>query len=71
MPVTFNVLANDKDLDGGVLSILEFTQPADGVVALNPDGTFSYTRLTKGRRSFTYTISDGQGGWVTGKVIVK
>ncbi|NJO18473.1 MAG: tandem-95 repeat protein [Thioploca sp.] len=57
------VLANDNDGgDGGLLTIESYTQPNNGTVTLNPDGSFTYTPAANfsGTDSFTYTISDGQ-----------
>ncbi len=58
---TFDVLANDSDIDGDVLSVESFTQPANGVVVQNPDGTFTYTPAAdyNGNDTFTYTVTDG------------
>jgi uncharacterized delta-60 repeat protein len=61
-PVTIDVLANDEDPDGDPLSIVDVTQPAGGVVVINPDGTLTYTpgQNFSGTDEFTYTISDGE-----------
>ena len=61
---TGNVLANDSDVDGDVVSLSDFTQPSHGTVAYNNDGTFTYTPEAdyNGSDSFTYTIADGNGG---------
>jgi VCBS repeat-containing protein/CshA-type fibril repeat protein len=71
-PVTFSVLGNDSDPDGDPLSITSYTQPANGTVVLNPDGTFTYTPPPgfSGATSFTYTIDDGNGGTDTATVNV-
>jgi len=55
------VLANDTDLDGGSLSVAGYTQPAGGFVALNADGSFTYTPAPNSSAidSFTYKASDG------------
>ena len=42
--VTINVLANDTDLDDDVLSVVSFTQGAEGSVVLNADDTLTYIR---------------------------
>jgi hypothetical protein len=56
-------LANDTDVDGDVLSVDSFTQPANGVVVDNGDDTLTYTPDAdwNGTDSFTYTVSDGAG----------
>jgi hypothetical protein len=63
-PVTFAVLANDGDPDGDPLIVTSVTSGANGKVAINADGTLTYYPATgfAGTDSFTYTVSDGQGG---------
>lgn len=58
---TPNVLANDTDWDGDALSVTGFTQPTNGSVVSNGDGTFTFTPNANftGTDSFTYTITDG------------
>ncbi|MEX0330624.1 MAG: tandem-95 repeat protein [Puniceicoccaceae bacterium] len=58
---TGNVLTNDTDPEGDTISILEFTQAANGSVVDNGDGTFTYTSdpSFSGEDSFTYRITDG------------
>jgi len=70
-PVTIPVLANDSDVDGGVLSITEVTQPLNGT-AVNQIDEVSYTPQPgfTGTDSFSYTITDGQGGFATAPVTV-
>ena len=60
VPVTIDVLANDSDPDGDILSVASVTQGVKGVVVVNGDGTLTYTpqKSFKGD-SFTYVISDG------------
>jgi uncharacterized repeat protein (TIGR01451 family) len=71
-PVTVNVLANDSDADGDSLTVSAVTQPANGSVVNNNDGTVTYTPDTGfvGQDSFTYTLSDGKGGSDTATVTV-
>jgi hypothetical protein len=79
MPVKINVLANDTDPDGDKLTITNITNgtngktsidtkgttsPTDDVVVYTPDPGFS------GTDKFTYTISDGMGGFDTATVKV-
>ncbi len=56
-----DALANDLDGDGDALSVHDFTQPENGEVSLNDDGTFSYrpTKDFSGTDEFSYTVSDG------------
>ena len=69
--VVIQVLPNDSDPDGDPLEVVSFTQPELGTVSQNIDGTFTYDPngqfdgLAVGEsatETFTYTISDGQGG---------
>jgi hypothetical protein len=54
--VTGNVLRNDA----GATAVVRNTDPSDGSVAVNADGTFTYTPKAgfKGTDTFTYTASD-------------
>src|SRR5262249_46255745 len=56
------VLANDTDPSGGTLTVVSNTQPANGSVTMNSDGSFTYTpnQDFAGTDTFTYTISNGQ-----------
>jgi len=58
-----NVLANDSDPDGGVLSVIS-ASAANGSVTINSDGTLNYEPNDDyyGTDTVSYTISDGQGG---------
>ena len=70
--VVIDVLANDTDVDGDELSVLSVEQPDNGTVTINADGTVTYTPDTgfQGTDSFTYVVSDGQGGTDTATVTV-
>ena len=67
--VEIAVLGNDTDANGDVLSIASFTQPANGTVVKDNQGTSStaddalvYTpksSFTSGTDTFSYTASDG------------
>lgn len=65
VPTTIPVLDNDTDPNGDLLTIKKFTQPANGTVVLNPDGTFTYTPNAdfNGTDTFTYTVSDEASAW--------
>ena len=60
--VDIDVLSNDTDPDGDPLSVTNLTDPANGSVALNTDGTVQYTPDAEfsGIDTFTYTAFDGQ-----------
>jgi VCBS repeat-containing protein len=55
------VLANDGDPDGNQLSAAVSSGPSHGTVALNADGSFTYTPAANynGSDSFSYRASDG------------
>ncbi|WP_042343177.1 Ig-like domain-containing protein, partial [Capnocytophaga canis] len=59
--VLISVLSNDFDPEGDTFSVTKHTNPSHGTVALNADGTFTYTPTTDfvGEDEFTYTICDG------------
>jgi len=61
--VTIAVLTNDGDVDGDNLTIASITQPAHGIATIK-NNTLVYTPTMNftGVDSFTYTVSDGQGG---------
>ena len=71
-PVTVAVLTNDSDPDGDALSVIGTTDPANGSITVNADGTITYTPDAdfSGEDSFTYTISDGNGGEDTATVTI-
>jgi VCBS repeat-containing protein len=56
-----NVLGNDTDANGDALTATLLVQATNGVVVLNPDGSFTYTPDANfnGADSFTYRASDG------------
>ena len=55
------VLENDADIDSDILSATMDTNPQHGALALNADGSFTYTPEAGylGSDSFTYLASDG------------
>src|SRR5262245_19935850 len=71
-PVTINVLANDFDFDGDPLTVSAVTQGANGSVVINPNNTVTYSPAPNfaGNDQFTYTCSDGHGGFATASVLV-
>jgi len=64
------VLANDNDIDGDALIASLATGAGGGNATLNRDGSFTYTPDVgyAGTDSFTYDISDGNGGADTATV---
>src|SRR6185503_20251982 len=67
------VLANDTDAEGDPLRAVLWVQPSHGTVALNPDGSFTYTPAAyyRGGVQFLYRAHDGTAdGAVTPVVVV-
>jgi|GEM_PF-649418 len=64
-PTTFNVLANDSDVDGNLLpgSVSVLSSPSNGALADNGNGSFTYTPAAdfSGVDSFTYEVCDSDG----------
>jgi VCBS repeat-containing protein len=62
LTASMGVLANDADADGDELAAALVTGPSHGSLALNPDGTFTYTPAAdfNGTDTFTYKANDGQ-----------
>ncbi|MCU7878914.1 MAG: retention module-containing protein [Candidatus Thiodiazotropha sp. (ex Lucinoma borealis)] len=71
-PVSITVLGNDYDPECDPLSVTSHTQPANGTLVQNANGSFQYTPNVGffGMDIFTYTISDGNGGTDTATVTV-
>ncbi|WP_222615311.1 Ig-like domain-containing protein [Persicimonas caeni] len=71
-PVTLSPLDNDSDPEGDTLSVTATNTPAHGAVTINADNTITYTPNADfaGTDSFTYTVSDGNGGTDTAQVDV-
>ncbi|QSJ16083.1 FG-GAP repeat protein [Nostoc sp. UHCC 0702] len=71
-----NILRGYTDIDGDTLTISDFTNPSNGTLTFNDNSTpdnasddfFIYTPNANynGTDSFTFTVSDGNGGSVTG-----
>jgi hypothetical protein len=58
------VLANDSDPDGDPLDVTGVSNPPHGNASVNPDDTIHYQPDVNynGADSFSYTVSDGNGG---------
>ena len=79
-PITIDVLANDADADGDSIQLTDFSQPANGTVSRDDNGTpvdlrddrLIYTPQEDftGTDSFTYRILDSNGGTATATVNV-
>ncbi len=69
--ITGNVLANDTDPNAGdMLTVIGNTDPSNGTVTIDANGDYTYTPDAdyNGPDSFTYTVSDGNGGTDTATV---
>ncbi len=70
-PLTFTVgdlLANDSDADGDAVTLVSISDPSSGsFVREGNQITFTPEHNFDGRVNFTYTISDGRGGFATGR----
>ena len=55
------VLANDRDVENDVLTAIKITEPVNGSLTLNADGSFEYlpSENFSGQDSFTYKVNDG------------
>ncbi len=64
------LLANDSDANGDALSITAVGSASNGTVTLDGNGDVIFTAKAgyTGSASFTYTISDGNGGFDTATV---
>ena len=67
------LLGNDSDPGGDPLSLVSVTQPQHGALTPNADGSYTYVPAADffGTDSFTYEISDGQGGTSSATVTVE
>lgn len=71
LSVIVDVLANDTDLDNDVLAVDNVSQPAMGSVVNNGvNVTYMPAPDFHGVDSFSYTVSDGEGGTATAAVTV-
>lgn len=72
-PVTIAVRSNDTDADGDSLTVTGVSQGAQGSVvidAITGNPVYAPNSGFSGNDSFTYTISDGNGGSATASVTV-
>ena len=74
VPITIDVLGNDSTSSTSPLNISGFTQGANGAVSQGPNGSLIYNPTGDTAcgvdDTFTYTVSDGNGGFDTASVIV-
>lgn len=71
-PVQFDVLDNDTDVDDDQLFVSSASNGTNGQVTINADGSITYTPNAgfAGEDTFTYDVSDGNGGTDTATVTV-
>jgi hypothetical protein len=71
-PITMDVLSNDSDPDGDLLSVASVTQPSAGSATITAGNFVTYAPAANfnGSDLFTYTASDGRGGRSTATVTV-
>ncbi len=71
VPVTIDVLGNDSDPAGNPLTVTG-ASAGNGTVAINDDGSITYTPGAdfNGTDEITYTVSNGQGGTTSSTVTV-
>ncbi len=72
VPVVIDVLANDSDVEGGLLTVTA-ASAGNGAVTIDPvTGALTYTPNANfnGSDTISYTVSDGNGGTSIGTVIV-
>jgi len=71
-PASIAVLANDSDPDGDTLTIDSITQPAHGTATINGVAIdYVPAQDYSGTDSYTYTVSDGNGGSATATVNIE
>jgi len=71
-PVSGNVLTNDSDPEGDPLTASLLGEPKNGDVTVSPNGDYTYTPNPdfNGSDSFTYEVSDDNGGTDIGSVFI-
>ncbi len=72
-PVTVNVMPNDSDPDGHVISVIGFTtDPSVGTLVFNGTSSFTFTPAASfsGRAVLTYTLQDELGGQAEGQIVI-
>lgn len=70
--INSNVLDNDSDVEGETLSVSLVSDVSNGILTLNPDGSFTYTPDTNfnGVDTFVYEVDDGNGATAQATVTI-
>ena len=69
--IQINLLANDSDVEGDTLTVISVSNGSNGsVTQVGGIATYQPNQDFTGTDSFTYQVSDGQGGTSTGTVTV-
>jgi gliding motility-associated-like protein len=60
VPVNINIKSNDTDAEGNALTVTIVSNPTNGTLTVNTDGTYKYSPNTNytGTDQFTYTVKD-------------
>jgi len=68
----FNALTNAPSLNGNTNTLFAVNSPSLGSVSNNTNGNITYTRNPNlfGQDSFTYIVTDGNGGYGVGNVTI-
>jgi len=72
-PSTIDVLANDEDVDGDALLVVDVEDPDNGTASIAPDARsviYAPDPDWHGTETFGYTVSDGHEGVELGEVVV-
>lgn len=71
--VSFNAITNSSDADGDTNILFALTSPRGGTVSGDLNGNVTYSRNPEyfGSDSFTYFVTDGNGGFAKGTVIIR
>lgn len=66
------VLGNDSEPNGFPVTVASYTQPANGSVVMNANGSYTYTPAANyfGTDSFTYTLTNGNARSSTATVTI-
>ena len=58
VPAAGGLLANDSDVESDTLTVFDYSDPHNGDVTVNPNGSFTYEGQFPGADSFTYRVAE-------------